>query len=212
MNQNDNIVDTLSNQLSFFGKLTAEQMAALIDFSLKAKELTQDNLSLCRGIPTVFNLFQTHHYTIFLYRLARLIYENGGQPDLCERLYLLNKMVNGVDLYYKINMPQYFLVGHGLGTVFSRAQYGNYLVIFQNVTIGTQDGIYPTIGEKVVIYPNSVVIGNSVIGENSVIGAGTILINKSISENSVVFQQNGVLTIKKNNRNEIQKYFNVSSI
>jgi serine O-acetyltransferase len=210
MSRHESIVDVLSYQLRFFGELTTEQVEKLIDFSEQAKKSTQDILDFSAGIPKIFNLFQTHHCAIFLYHLARLLYEKSSQSDLCEKLYLLNRMLNGVDLYYKIEMPKYFLVGHGLGTVFSRAQYGNYLVIFQNVTIGVQNGAYPTIGEKVVIYPNSVIAGNSVIGNNSVIGAGTVLINKVIPENSVVFAQNGLLTIKNNDRNEIQKYFDVS--
>lgn len=209
MSKHGSIVDVLLYQLRFFGELTTEQVEKLIGFSEKAKKSTQDILNLSVGIPKTFNLFQTHHCVIFLYQLGRLLHENDEQFDLCEKLYILNRMLNGVDLYYKTKMPKYFLVGHGLGTIFSRAVYGNYLVIFQNVTIGVQDGAYPIIGEKVVIYPNSVVAGNCVIGNNSVIGAGTVLVNKVIPDNSLVYLQNGLLTIKSNDRNEIQKYFDV---
>jgi serine O-acetyltransferase len=208
----EGIIDVLLYQLRFFGEPTTEQIENLIFFLEKAKKSTQDILDFSIGIPKIFNVLQTHHCTIFLYQLARLLYVNDKQSDLCEKLYLLNRMLNGVDLYYKIQMPKYFLVGHGLGTVFSRAQYGNYLVVFQNVTIAVQDKMYPMIGEKVVIYPNSIVAGNTVIGNNSVIGAGTVIINKSIPDNSIVFLQNGLLTIKNNDRHEIQKYFDISAL
>lgn len=210
MRRCENIVDFLSHQLRFFGELTTEQVEILIVFSEKAKKLTQDILDLYVGIPKDFNPFQTHHYSVFLYNLARLLHESEEQPSLCEKLYLLNRMLNGVDLFYKINMPKYFLIGHGLGTVFSRAVYGNYLVVFQNVTIGVQDGCYPTIEEKVVIYPNSVISGKCIIGKNSVVGAGTVIVNKVIPENSIVFARNGVLSIKENKRNDINNYFDFS--
>ena len=200
--QIQSISKNLCRQLGFFGELTFQQREVLISYIPEALKTTQTTLNLCVSIPKTFNFLQSHHHAIFLYRLARRLFEEGGYTDLCEKLFLLNRMVNGVDLYYKISMPEHFLLGHGLATVFSRAEYGNYFVIFQNVTIGTQDGMYPKIGENVVIYPNSVVVGSCVIGDNSVVGAGTILINKSIPENSVVFQQNGVLTIKENDRND----------
>lgn len=208
--QNVEIMDVLLNQLNFFGApLNSTEIEAINNLSVKARKLTQFNFDKSTGIPKKFNLFQTHHCIVFLYHLSRLLFEDNQHLELCEKIYLLNRMLNGVDLFYKINMPDHFIVGHGLGTVFSKSKYGDYLVVFQNVTIGNQDGQYPIIGEKVVIYPNSVIAGNSNIGANSVIGAGTILINKSIPENSVVFQQNGILTIKNNDKNEIQKYFDI---
>jgi serine O-acetyltransferase len=119
-------------------------------------------------------------------------------------------MLNSIDLYYKIQMPEHFLIGHGLGAVFSKACYGNYLVVFQNVTIGVQDGLYPSIGDKTVIYPNCIIAGKTIIGENSVIGAGTKLINKTIPDCSLVFEKDGNLCVKQNTQSEIEKYFRIN--
>lgn len=62
------------------------------------------------------------------------------------------------------------------------AKIGNNCTIWQNVTIG--DGFkekngsrYPTIGDNVVIFANSVVIGGVNIGDNAIIGAGSVVVD-----------------------------------
>lgn len=207
MSQHQTYHETLTQQLGFFGHLNQFELKALSEYAPLALKQTQTTLSKFSTIPKNFNYYQTHHCIIYLYRLAKLLDTNGQHQNLCEKLYLLNRMLNSLDLFYKIDMPEHFLVGHGLGTVLSNATYGNYLVVFQGVTIGVQDGSYPTIGEQVVIYPNSIVIGNSTIGNNCIIGAGTRLINKTIPDNSIVYEKDSTLVIKNNYRNEIHKYF-----
>jgi serine O-acetyltransferase len=209
MRQYQTYHETLVHQLDFFGHLNQHELKILSKYAPLALEQTQATLNKFSTISKTFNYYQTHHCIIYLYRLAKLLDTHGQHQNLSEKIYLLNRMLNSLDLFYKINMPEHFLIGHGLGTVFSNSTYGNYLVVFQNVTIAVQDNLYPSIGEKVVIYPNTIVAGNTVIGSNSVIGAGTKLINKVIPANSIVYERDGVLTIKQNNRDEISNYFNV---
>ncbi|WP_052184912.1 hypothetical protein [Methylotenera sp. N17] len=196
--------------LQVFGGLEKFEREIITSHLTDAVNETTKIIGKYSKIPKSFNLLQTHHSAVFFYKLAQLLRKNDAHAVLCEKLYLLNRMLNGLDLFYKIEMPEFFLIGHGLGTVFSNSTYGNYLVVFQNVTIAVQDNLYPTIGEKVVIYPNSIVAGNTVIGSNSVIGAGTKLINKVIPPNSTVYENGSKLVIKPNDRNEIRKYFDIS--
>lgn len=44
---------------------------------------------------------------------------------------------------------------------------------------------YPTIGDNVIIFPNSVVVGRITIGSNVIIGAGSVVIN-DVPDNCVV--------------------------
>ena len=86
---------------------------------------------------------------------------------------------------------------------------GIILLFIKNVTIGVQDGYYPVLGERLVIYPNCVVIGKTTIGANSVIGTGTTLINKTVPSNTLVSMRNGVLSFRDNTNVEILKYFRI---
>jgi len=60
----------------------------------------------------------------------------------------------------------------------------------------------------VVIYPNCVIAGDTTIGENCVISAGTVLIDKRIPDNSLVFGGSSI-SIKENKSNLIADYFAV---
>ncbi len=55
---------------------------------------------------------------------------------------------------------------------------GKNLTVLQGVTIGANNGT-PTIGDNVIVFPNSTVIGNIVIGDNATVGAGTF-VNKDV--------------------------------
>ena len=97
-----------------------------------------------------FNIFHSGQYSIFLYWLSRLIFQENGESyrSLCDRLYYLNKALNGLDLYYEIEMPSYFYLEHPVGSVMGRARYGNGFVFSQQCTVGVNKLIYPTFWRK----------------------------------------------------------------
>ena len=61
---------------------------------------------------------------IFLYYLSHEIYANTQNTILCDKIYYLNKIMNSVDLFYAIELPQKFGAEHPLGSVMGRAKYG----------------------------------------------------------------------------------------
>lgn len=64
-----------------------------------------------------FTPYHSGQYSIFLYFLSNLIYLDGGNPDTCSQIYYLNKIMNSVDLYYEVKLPDIFGVDHPLGRV-----------------------------------------------------------------------------------------------
>ena len=76
---------------------------------------------------------------------------------------------------------------HPIGIVIGAgARIGENCVIYQNVTIGRKYrdiAEYPNIGDNVIIYCNSVLIGDINVGKNSVIGCNSVVL-KSVDENS----------------------------
>jgi serine O-acetyltransferase len=62
--------------------------------------------------------------------------------------------------------------------VLAKARYGNRLVLYQNSTVGKNHGAAPSLGEGVVLYPNSAIIGRCEIGAGSVIAQGVSVINR----------------------------------
>ncbi len=149
-----------------------------------------------------FNPYHSVQYMTFLYYLAHTIYQKSPTGSLlCDKLYYLNKMLNGVDIFYIVRLPDFFTAEHPVGTVIGKAEIGNGLHFYQGCTIGgfhRKDGgiDYPVIGENVKLYANSSVIGACRIGSNVKIGAGTIIKNQDIPDRSIVFGQSPDLIIK----------------
>lgn len=114
-------------------------------------------------------------------------------------------MQASADIYYEVEMPEYFFVEHPLGTVVGRAQIGNGLVLYQGCTIGGNGGSYPVIGENVFLFSNAKILGKSHIGNNVLVGANTYIKDTDIPDNSLVFGQYPNLVIKKNHSELIQK-------
>ena len=141
--------------------------------------------------PDQFNVLQSSQHCILLYFLSNTIYRRSGDTAAATRLFLMNKALNGIDLFYEIQMPPVFYIGHSVGIVLAKATYGNYLVLYQNSTVGRHKDQIPVIGDRVVLYPNTAVIGRSVIGDDAVLSQGVSAVNKSVPERVIAFRGGG---------------------
>jgi serine O-acetyltransferase len=121
----------------------------------------------------------------------------------------MNKAFNGIDLFYEIAMPEVFYIGHSVGIVLAKATYGNHLVLYQGVTVGRHKDQIPVIGDRVVLYSNSAVIGLAVIEDDCVIGQGTSVINKRVPKGSVAVAggRGGELAFRPRPDDLLQEYF-----
>ena len=149
-----------------------------------------------RNGETYFNPFNAGQYTIFLYYYSREVFLLSNY-FLADKIYYLNKIMNSCDLFYEVELPDFFMLDHPQGTVMGRAKYSNGLSFSQYSTVGNNNGIYPIIGENCRMCMNSAIIGNCHIGDNVTIGAGTIVKDEDIPSNSMVFGQSPNLIIKK---------------
>jgi serine O-acetyltransferase len=139
----------------------------------------------------IFDPLHSSQYCTFLYFLSNTIWKASGNIEVPTRLFFLNKSLNGIDLFYEVELPPIFYIGHSVGIVLAKATYGNYLVLYQNSTIGKNLGDAPCIEEGVIVYPNSAVIGRSIIRKNTVISQGVSIINQNTEPNSIVYSSQG---------------------
>ena len=134
-----------------------------------------------------FNVLQSSQHCIYLYYLANTIWTQSGDTESPTRLFLMNKAFNGIDLFYEIAMPPVFYIGHSVGIVLAKATYGNYLVLYQNSTVGRHKDQIPVLGDRVVLYPNTAVIGRSVVEDDAVVSQGTSVVNKHVPRGQIAF-------------------------
>lgn len=150
-----------------------------------------------RGGEVFFNPFHSGQWCIFLYYLSNTLFKaNSAYSVLSDKIYYLNKMLNGCDLFYEVELPPVFMLDHPVGTVLGRAKYGNYFTFTQGCTVGNNKGIYPVFGEHVTMLSDSKVIGSSIVGDNVVISANCYVKDAEIPSNAIVFGQSPHLVIK----------------
>jgi serine O-acetyltransferase len=138
-----------------------------------------------------FNYLQSSQYCIYLYYLANTIWRRSGDTAAPTRLFLINKALNGIDLFYEIAMPAEFYIGHSVGIVLAKATYGERLVLYQNVNVGRHKADIPSIGDRVILYPNSSVVGRTVVEDDTVLSQGVKVINRRVPAGSIAFAAEG---------------------
>ena len=150
---------------------------------------------------SLFNHLNGDHYAHFLYFLSNSIWTETKDEKLSSKIFLLNKALHGLDLFYARTMPDIFLLVHPIGTIIGKASFSNYLTIYQGCTIGASDShnsSVPKIGEHVTMFSNSSLLGNCKIGRNVVIGANSYLINTSIKDDKIATGQYPNIKISPN--------------
>jgi len=145
---------------------------------------------------TFFNPFHSGQYNIFLYFVSNEVWKEG-YTLLADKIYFLNKSLNADDLFYEVELPEFFMLDHPMGSVMGRAKYSNGFSFSQCCTVGNNRGVYPVIGDNCEMCMNSAIIGNCVIGDNVTLGAGALVKDTDIPSNSLVFGQSPNLIIKK---------------
>ncbi len=134
-----------------------------------------------------FDHLVSGQYATFLYYLANTMWQAGAHGPDVTRLFLLNKALNGIDLFYEIAMPPVFLIGHTVGMVFAKADYGDHCIFHQGCTVGRNGDDRPTLERGVILYPNASVVGGCHVRENTVLSLGVQLLNTDTPGDCIVF-------------------------
>lgn len=191
-----NLSEHVNNQIYNFFNLKVD-VSPFIEVSLdRTLKCFQKNQNKYYQDLDNISIFHSGQYSIFLYYLSNTIYKSDVADNLADLIYYLNKVLHSVDWFYAIELPVYWGVEHPLGSVLGRAEYQNGLFIYQGCTVGGNKAKYPTLGENVIMYSNSSILGDSTIGNNVLISTGTTIIDEDVPEKSIVFGQSPNLVIK----------------
>lgn len=161
-----------------------ELEAAWVEEALNQVNYCVRRIKACGGRD--FDPLNSGQYATFLYYLSSVVHGQGGGREISTKLFLLNKALNGIDLFYEIKMPSVFLIGHTVGMVFAKATYGSHCIFHQGCTVGRNGDDRPVLERGVILYPNASVIGACHIGENTVVSPGVQLVNTSTPGHCIV--------------------------
>lgn len=200
------IIELLVKQLSGFFFVSEEDKQYLEDaFPLVMVRVNKNfsassNKYYVRNGETFFNPYHSGQWLVFLYYMSyELAHPQNGKSaksSLADRVYYLNKIMNGCDLFYDIVLPDVFGVEHPVGTVIGRGTIEDGFFFYQGCVVGGNHGIYPVIGKNCKMYAHTKIIGNCHIGDNVTLGAGCLIKDCDIPSNSLVFGESPNLIIK----------------
>lgn len=204
----EQLVSNLINQLNnFWLDINTDIIYETIDDALLREEvvlssLNKNNKYVWNDGVLVFTPVHSVQYSIFLYFLSNVLYKRYPSRSEADCVYYLNKIMNSVDWFYAIELPNVFYAEHPVGSVLGRASYGERIYIYQGCTIGgSRDALgnlhYPQIEGDLIMYANSSVLGNCRIGKGVVLGAGTRVVNQDVPAMSMVFGSSPNLYVKR---------------
>jgi len=149
---------------------------------------------------STFDYLHGDHYSMFLYLLSNTIYREGFDQVLSAKLFLLNKALFGIDIFYEISLPDIFLFVHPIGSIIGRGKFNDYLIIYQGCNIGNNHSVYPNLGKYVTLHPNVSILGNCTIGNNCEFGSNSLIIDKDLDDNTIYIGTPRQYTTKTNSR------------
>lgn len=173
-------------------------------FSAIRTELEKDIDAIFKGDPAAQSkneiiLAYPGFHAIACYRIAHHLL-NDGVSLIPRMITEIAHSTTGIDIHPGAKIGEYFCIDHGTGIVIGETTIiGNHVKIYQGVTLGALSipdrnecpkKRHPTIGDKVVIYAQAIILGGDThIGSNSVIG-GNVWIIESVPPHTKVYFDN----------------------
>jgi serine O-acetyltransferase len=141
------------------------------------------------GTDFHFDHLNGDHMATLLYFFANSVWRDQQDVELATRLFYLNKILHALDLFYSVAMPDIFMLVHPVGTVLGNARYQDYLVIYQNCTVGAVTTTYPSFGIGTVLYSRSSILGDCKLGDDVIMAANSMVIDCEVPSSTVVVGQ-----------------------
>lgn len=145
-------------------------------------------------------------FAIFVYRVAHELY--GKRVPFIPRIMTeYAHSLTGIDINAGAQIGEYFFIDHGTGVVVGETTIiGDNVKLYQGATLGalspagmaTNPNVrrHPKVGNNVVIYANSTLLGGATeIGDNVVVG-GNAFLTSSVAPNTVVSVKNPEMTFR----------------
>lgn len=172
----------------------------LLDTDIKAAYKGDPAASCIEEIILAYPTFQA----ICIYRLAHILF-TMDIPVIPRIMTEYGHELTGIDIHPGAKIGSGFFIDHGTGVVIGEtAIIGDNVKLYQHVTIGAKsqksmqkgNKRHPNIGNNVVIYAGTTILGGDVfIGDNSIIG-GNVWLTQSVPENTTVYSTPAELKMK----------------
>ena len=119
-------------------------------------------------------------HAVWCHRLSHWLWRQGIKTG-SRILSHLSRFLTGVEIHPGAEIGRRFFIDHGMGVVIGEtAEIGDDVLVYKGVVLGgvshEKTKRHPTIGNRVVIGSNAVLLGPIVLGEQARVGAGSVVI------------------------------------
>lgn len=155
--------------------------------------MIEDIQAIFERDPAAANIFEVLLYqglwAIWIHRFAHLLYKMRI-PFFPRLVSQIMRLFTLIEIHPGATIGRRLFIDHGCGVVIGETTIiGHDVTIFQGVTLGgTGKGKgkrHPTVGDRVVIGAEAIVLGNITLGDRSMVGAGSVVL-KSVPAGATV--------------------------
>lgn len=170
----------IQRQISRLFGLSRSERRLMSAASMYAREQSITCISGALGkYENRFRFLNSNHALVYICWLSFFANRlSDGLHSLPTKLYLLNKTLHSVDIYFEVQMPASFFCEHPVGAVMGRASYGDNFFFYQQCTVGGSHRgsrlAYPTIGQNVRMFVGASILGDAHVKDNVTLGAGAL--------------------------------------
>jgi serine O-acetyltransferase len=129
-------------------------------------------------------------HAVWLHRVAHALWRRGLK--LAGRLVsTVSRLITGVEIHPGATIGRRFVIDHGMGVVIGEtAEIGDDVMLYQGVTLGgvsmERTKRHPTVGDRVIVGANAIVLGAVDIGAGARVGAGAVVVRDVPAGSTVV--------------------------
>ena len=164
-----------------------------------------------------FSHMHADQYVQFIYFLGNTLWIQSENRPLCDKLLQLNRALFSVFISYKCRLPDHFFLGHPIGTILGNADYHDFLVVSQGVTVNTsrdaEGNPGPVLGKGLFLGAHAKIIGSEPVGDRVSLGVDAMVFQRSIPDDSIVICDGGnCCTVRARSHSQCaaQRYFNIT--
>ena len=119
-------------------------------------------------------------HAVWMYRLAHFFWSHGGKT-FARLISHLTRFLTGIEIHPGAKIGQRFFIDHGMGVVIGETtEIGDDVLMYQGAVLGgttpEKKKRHPTIGNRVIIGADAVVLGAIEIGDDARIGSGSVVV------------------------------------
>ncbi len=119
-------------------------------------------------------------HAIWMHRIAHFFWRHGCK-DLARLISHISRFLTGIEIHPGAKIGRRFFIDHGMGIVIGEtAEIGDDVLMYQGAVLGgtTREKTkrHPTIGNRVIIGADAVVLGAIKIGDGARVGSGSVVV------------------------------------